>query len=198
LSISSFTVGEQLPWVVNTFNYTERVVNTITPDLFDWRPDDPSGGFMFSVGELVMHITDSRRDFARQLSGASRDDRYWSPQEFIPEDGVWTFRPRANYDEIYNCLRMARAELDVWLELPADRLLQPTSESRKLFDYAVEKLENEGKKPSPGMVKRGPLNPMRVMTAAAIHEAGHRGTLQTMLRMNGVSFNPRVKAGVAG
>jgi hypothetical protein len=198
LNQSSFTVGDQLPWVVNTFNYTDSVASYVPDELMDYRPVDPSGAFHFSICELLMHISDSRRDFARQLSGANRDGGYWSPQEFIPEDGVWTFREYCNRDELFNSLRMARGELDVWLELPADRLLQPTSESRKLYDQAIEKLERDNRKPSPGMLKRGPLNPMRVMTAAAIHESGHRGALQTLMRLNGVGFNSKAKVGVAG
>ena len=83
-------------------------------------------------------------------------------------------------------LRAARQELQPFLDLPASSLtavLQPTLES---FDKMVAQLKEQGKDTSE-IEARGPANVVRVMMALVAHESGHRASLQTLLRLQGVN-----------
>jgi hypothetical protein len=131
-----------------------------------------------------MHCADSRRMFARQLSGEQREDDYWS--EGPEEAGTWKFKECQGKQEVLDSLRAARQELQPFLDLPASSLtavLQPTLES---FDKMVAQLKEQGKDTSE-IEARGPANVVRVMMALVAHESGHRASLQTLLRLQGVN-----------
>lgn len=178
------TIGLALPWTSMTFDYTERIAATLTDELRDWRPNDPSGKFSFSLGEIVAHCADSRRMFARQLSGDDSTEGYWS--EGPDESGVWKFKELPSASELLDSLKSARAELQTWLDKPASEQWQATAGTRAVFERHLQQLR-ENAKDTTEAERRGPANINRVLFAAACHESGHRGSLQTLLRMQGVA-----------
>ena len=46
----------------------------------------------------------------------------------------------------------------------------------------------ENNVPVEDAIKRGPANIVRVRMALCVHEAGHRGALQTILRLEGINL----------
>ncbi len=182
LSVAGF-----LPWINMVLDYTDEIVALIPEDKLDWRPEDPTGHFCFSLGEIAMHIADARRMFARQLSGSESEDGYWS--EGPDAQGVWKFTPPAGKAEILHSMNEARRELKAYLDLPAASYTQTTDGSRSTFEKSLERLREAGQ-PTNEAEARGPANIVRVLMAVIAHEAGHRGSLQTLLRMQGVNMKP--------
>jgi uncharacterized damage-inducible protein DinB len=184
---STVTIGQHLPWVNNTFDYMEKLVGLIPEDMLDWRPTDPNGHFMFSLAELAMHAADSRIMFARQLADSDSKEGYFSAtdDDTADEDGQWRFKAHNGKESILEGLRRSRAELQPWLDLPVDQLHQPTPGTQKVYDRALEMMREKGDDTS-ALEARGPATINRVLFAVAAHEAGHRGTLQTLLRLQGV------------
>jgi uncharacterized damage-inducible protein DinB len=171
-----------LPWLNMTFDGTERAAAALTDELRDWRPEDPSGHFVFSLGEIVAHLADERRMFARRLSGEDSEDGYWG--EGPAADGVWKFRPLPSAAELLADLKAARAQLQPWLDRPVAELWQIPDGSRKLFAKQLEQLRAEGGDVASHEL-RGPANLNRILFAVACHEQSHRGVLHICLRMNG-------------
>lgn len=183
-SATQATIGQALPWTGMTFDYTEQIAEKLTDELRDWRPADPGGKFFFSLGELVAHCADARRMFARQLAGDDSAEDYWSTGP--DADGVWGFRELPGAAELLDSLKAARAELQHWLDLPADEQWNSTDGTRAVFEKHLQQLREKGLDTAESEL-RGPANINRVLFAAAVHESGHRGTLQTLLRMNGAA-----------
>jgi len=185
----AITIGQHLPWVNMTLDYTEQIVSKIPEDLLDFRPVDPNGHFMFSLAELAMHCADTRRMFARQLAGTESEEGMWT--EWDENDAgsemamTWRFKPRGTKQEILDSLRTAREELQPWFELPLSSLMEATDGTRALFDQNLTKLRAKGVDVAE-MELRGPSTINRVLFALTAHEAGHRGTLQTLARLQGV------------
>jgi uncharacterized damage-inducible protein DinB len=179
------TIGQSLPWVNMMFDYTEKISAVLPDTLRDWRPTDPSGKFFFSLGELVAHMADARLMFARQFSGDKSEEGYWSPGP--GEDGVWPFPALGSVQELAASLKTARAALQPWLDLPASEQWNGTDGTRAVFERNLKMMEEQGQDTAL-MVQRGPANINRILFAVVAHESGHRGTLQTLLRMNGVDL----------
>ena len=180
------TIGDVLPWATMTLDYTEQIAELIPDELLDQRPTDPSGKFCFSPAELVMHCADARRMFAGQLIGEAQEDAYWSGG---PDDeGVWEFKPYEGKDALLKSLRDTRALLTPYLERPANDLLAETEGTRASFDKNLEYMR-EHNHDTTRMERAGAPNIMRVLFAIAVHEAGHRGALQTLLRQHGINHS---------
>lgn len=185
MQATSATVGDQLPWLGMTLDYMDKICALIPEDKIDWRPEDPSGRWCFSLGEIAMHCADSRLMFARTLAGDESEEGYWMQ---YPEDGyVWTRkREPGSLQEILDSLSAGRAALQSWMDRPLSEQLEATAGTRAAFEKNLARMK-EGGKDTADMERRGPSNLNRVLMAAACHEAGHRGSLQTLLRQMGIN-----------
>lgn len=184
-AVEALTVSDLLPWTQLTLDYSDALCAQIPDNLLNWRPIDPSGGFCFSLAQLAMHISDSRLRFARQLSGKPSTEGYWSAAEASLEDGSWDYPRVEAKAELLERLASARRELEHWLDLPAEQLHDTTPHSIAAHQ---ERLERGTDEQSEALRRRGPATIMRVLMAATVHEAGHRGALQTLLRQLGVNL----------
>lgn len=164
---------------------TERVAALIPEDKLDWRLTDPSGKWHFSLAEIVLHCADARTMFARTLSGNATEEGYWSAGP--GPDGIWPFRPYSGKDEVLRSLTIARQELTPWLDHPAAALLDTTEGTRAAYEKSLSALREKGAATNDTEV-RGPVTIIRVIMALAVHESGHRSTLQTLLRMHGINL----------
>lgn len=185
---SECSVNEYLLWLGMTWDYTDKIAEAIPEHLLDWRPTDPSGKYCFSLAEIVMHITDARLMFSSQLSGEELDDQYWATSEGPNEDGVWTFKDHGGKQALLDSLKASRAKYQSWIDQPFATLLDVPDGARKAYDGFLKRLKEEGHDTAV-MEKRGPASIVRVLMAVAAHEAGHRGSLQTLLRQHGVNVS---------
>ena len=181
------TVGDQLPWTTMTLDYTERLAEVVPDDLLDWRPGDPSGRFCFSLAEILMHIADARLMFIRQLIGGENGEGYWATGEGPNEEGVWTFRDHGGKGAILDSLKSTRGLVQEWLDKPVSELLAVTVAAREVFEKHLEFFRGTDRDTT-DFERRGAPSVMRVMFALTTHEAGHRGALQTLLRLKGVNL----------
>ena len=183
---TSATVGDQLPWLKMTMDYTDEIAALIPEDKLDWRPTDPSGRFCFSLGEIAMHCADTRQMFARQLANDESEDGYWS--EGPNEEGVWMFKAPASKQEILDSLKAGRELVERFMAEPVAKLLEPTEGTSKAHAKNIARLREAGKDSDVASAeRRGPATYFRVLMATATHEAGHRGALQTLLRQQGIN-----------
>jgi uncharacterized damage-inducible protein DinB len=182
---SQLTIGQSLPWVNMMFDYTEKIAAALPENLRDWRPTDPSGKFFFSLGELVAHMADARLMFARQLTGNTSEDGYISSGP--NEEGVWPFGDLGTPQDLVARLKTARAELQPWLDKPAAEQWTATDGTTAVFEKNLAQMKEKGQD-TVLMEQRGPANVNRILFAVVAHESGHRGVLQTLLRMNGVEL----------
>jgi uncharacterized damage-inducible protein DinB len=180
------TIGDLLPWTRLTLDYTESVCAVIPEAQLNWRPIDPGGRFFFSLAELVMHMSDMRRRFARQLSGKPSVEGYWCTSPTAAADGSWEFRVCGGKAELLGSLEEGRRELEHWLDLPAAQLHDTTPATVSAYEEKRKKCEEPCSPEDEALLKRGPATILRVLMAASVHEAGHRGALQTLLRQLGV------------
>jgi hypothetical protein len=178
-------IGVGYPWLSMTLDQTDRVVTILPEDKLDWRLNDPSGKWHFSLAEIAMHCADARRLFARMLSGSDRTDDYRSPGP--GEDGVWPFHPYKSKQAIIDDLAAARAELQPWLDRPTPAATEITDAAHAAWEKNLASMKEKGTDTSVDEL-RGPATILRVLMAAAVHEAGHRSSLQTLLRMHGVNL----------
>jgi uncharacterized damage-inducible protein DinB len=184
---STVTIGQHLPWVNMTLDYTDRLVALIPDELLDWRPTDPNGHFFFSLAEIAMHVADTRIMWARQMAGNESEEGYWSiwdETETEPEN-FWRFHPYGSKQAILDSLARSREELNAWLNLPLEQLNSVPTGNQSNFDKSLEKMREKGVDTADTEL-RGAATINRTLFAVAAHEAGHRGTLQTLLRINGV------------
>ncbi len=186
MQAAAATAGDQLPWVNMTFDYMDKICALIPEDKIDWRPSDPSGKWCFSLGELAMHSADARLMFARTLAGEDSEEGYW--MDYPKDDsGVWTRRREpGSLQEILDSLAAGRAALQAWQDKPYSELLSSTPGTQAAFEKNLAKMREAGKDTTDAE-RRGPSTLNRVLMAAACHEAGHRGTLQTLLRQMGIN-----------
>lgn len=185
-TMPELTVADHMPWVKMTLDYTEEIAALIPEDKLDWRPEDPSGQFCFSLAEIVMHCADARVMFMRQLSGEKSEDGYWCTSEGPDDAGVWKFKEHGGKQAILDSMKHAREEIDTWQSKPVDELLSVPEGCEKAFAEQLKKMK-EHEKDTAEMERRGPASIMRVLMATATHEAGHRGSLQTLLRQHGIN-----------
>jgi uncharacterized damage-inducible protein DinB len=189
VATQAVSIGQHLPWVNMTLDYTEQLVEKIPDELLDFRPVDPNGHYMFSLAEIAMHLADTRRMFAHTLSGDASEEGFWT--EWDENDSgnemamQWKFKPRGTKQEILDSLRSGREELNAWLSLPVSSLNESTDGTRESFNKNLEKMREKGADTSE-VELRGPSTVNRVLFAVTAHESGHRGSLQTLLRLQGV------------
>jgi uncharacterized damage-inducible protein DinB len=184
------TLGDGLPWVNMTLDYSDRICSLIPEDLLDWRSPDPSGRFSFSLAEIAMHIADARRMFVGQLGGGADQSKYWAADEEGDEatNSGWNFKPYGSKQAILDSLKESRELLAEYTAWPMSRVLETTEGTRKSFDNFITQMQEQGKEEEIAKARlRGPASVMRVLMAVACHEAGHRGSLQTLLRQHGVN-----------
>jgi len=186
------TLREALPWVKLTLDYTDRLAAAIPEDLLDWRPEDPSGKWSFSLVEIVKHVSDARFMFIGQLDGEdpvdetgdAAPDRYWSAGPGA--DGEWNFYEHKDKAEVLARLAQARQPIEQWLDRPASGLMDITDGTRAVFEMQIKRLQESGVDVA-DWHRRGPATVNRVLMALAVHEAGHRAALQTLLRQKGIN-----------
>ncbi|MCB1215786.1 DinB family protein [bacterium] len=181
---TSKTIAQVYPWLNMTFDYTDKIAALIPDELLDWRYEDPSGKWTFSLAEQAMHCADARIMFARQLSGNNSEEGYWS--QGPGEDGVWPFKEYGSKQAILDSLKSARAELDEVMNRGAADVLTIPEGTKKVYEQVLKQMQEQGADTS-GLETRGPANIIRVLMAAVVHESGHRGSMQTLLRMKGVN-----------
>jgi uncharacterized damage-inducible protein DinB len=182
------TVGEYLLWLGMTLDYTDKIAAAIPDELLDWRPEDPSGKYCFSLAEIVMHIADARLMFACQLTGDDASGQYWATSEGPNEEGIWAFGEYDGKQALLSRLESTRETYSPWIGQPYTTLLDVPDGARKAYDGFVKKLKEEGHDTA-AMEKRGPASVLRVLMAVVAHEAGHRGALQTLLRQHGINVD---------
>jgi hypothetical protein len=183
------TIADVLPWVTITLDHTDKVCRLIPEDKLDWRPPDPSGRWTFALGELAMHCADCRMLFARLLNNEEDLLKGWWLQAPQNPPGEWKrLREPSGMQEILNSLRSGREALQPWLDRPAGELLAISEGQRASFEARLGKLRAEGKDTAE-FERRGPLTINGGLMGAACHEAGHRGTLQTLLRLHGINVS---------
>lgn len=183
---AGLTIGEQIPWVAKTLHHTESVAALIPAQLLDWRPADPTGRWSFSLAEIAMHCADIRLMFAKQLRGEDSSELYWldSPKD---GSGIWTRRREpAGPQEIVASLAAGREELEPWLALPYEQTLTVTAGMQHSFNQYLASQREKGLDTSEAE-RRGPSTLNRIFFTLACHEAGHRGALQALLRLHGLS-----------
>jgi hypothetical protein len=103
------------------------------------------------------------------------------------KDGISRFRDGVSKQDVLASLKASRTRLDSYANLPVDRLTEVTDAARAMYAQQIASLKKDGIDTA-RMEMRGAPGIFRVLMAAACHEAGHRGTLYTLLRMNGVSL----------
>lgn len=178
------SLRDALPWVGMMLDYTDKVAALIPDDMIDWRPEDPSEAFCFSLGEIVMHCSDARLMFSRQLTGSDSKEGYWSEEP--GEDGGWSFREHGGKQAILDSLASARREFDPWLDKPASAMTEIPDGAYQTYERALQWFKDNDQDPT-DFECRGPANIVRVLMALAAHESGHRGALQTLLRLKGIN-----------
>lgn len=178
-------IGFGLPWLTATLDSLEQIAALVPEDKLDWRLADPSGKWHFSLAEIVMHSADARRMFARMLTGSESTDGYWSTGP--GEDGVWPFKPYGTKQTILDSLKESRAELQPFLDRPLSSMSETTEGTRKAFERNLARMR-ERQLDTANDEKRGPASVLRILMACAVHESGHRSSLQTLLRMHGINL----------
>jgi hypothetical protein len=179
------TIGDQMPWYGMTMDYTEKICALIPDELWDWRPADPQGHFQASLGEIAMHCADERHGHAQMLNGEM--DRSVCFTLNPGKDGINRFREGVTKQDVLVSLSAGRALLDRYAHLPAGRLTDVTEGAKATYERQIASVKEQGIDPT-RMEMRGPPGIFRVLMGVACHEAGHRGTLYTLLRLNGVSL----------
>ena len=176
------TLGQVYPWLNMTFDYTDKISALIPQELLDWRFEDPSGRWTFSLAEQAMHCADARRMFARQITGNESTEGYWS--EGPGEDGVWEFKEYGSKQAILDSLKESREEFAEVFNRPATDALLVTDGMKDTFEKIMKQMKEQGHDTADAEL-RGPANLIRVLMATVTHEAGHRGSMQTLLRSKG-------------
>lgn len=171
---------------------TEELLAKIPDDLLEFRPEDPSGRFQFSIAEIFAHVADARTMFATTyLADVPMDDQeglyMMSPPD---EDGAW--KPNV---EDFGRPALERALAEGWgrlapaLEMPESEAFAATPGGLRMHDAAASR-RDAGEEPQPWderVLSWGPATLIRVLATCASHEAGHRGALVSLARRHGVA-----------
>jgi uncharacterized damage-inducible protein DinB len=186
---TALSAGDGLPWIGITLDQTDKVAVLVHEGLAALRPTDPLGRFCFSLGELVMHIADSRRMFLGQLDGADYSGGYWAGTGGPDSQGVWRFRAPQSWEDVLVSVEWGGTKLREYLARPQHALWEPTEGTLAFFGRYLADLRAAGREEQAlAYERRGPASLARTLTALACHEAGHRGALQTLLRLQGVNL----------
>jgi hypothetical protein len=184
-SQTQHTIADQMPWYGMTMDYTEKICELIPPELWSWRPEDPQGFFQASLGEIAMHCADERHFHAQMLTGEVNRSVFFTLSP--GKDGISAFREGVSKQGVLASLKAARAVLDSYSQLPADKLTYVTEGAKATHEQQIASAKDQGIDTTQ-MERRGAPGIFRVLMGVACHEAGHRGTLYTLLRLNGVSL----------
>ena len=182
------TIGRSLGWVNYTFHRSDSTAALIPEDLLDWRPVDPAGGYQFSLAEIVMHIADARRMFVCQLTGVDESPNYWSPAYWSPtaaDADIYKFKPYVSKHALLDSLAESRELFQPYLALPAPALLYTPPTGSVTFERMLADYRAAGHDMTM-LEQDGPPSIFHVLFMACVHESGHRGTLHTLLRMQGL------------
>ena len=179
------TIGDQMPWYGITMDDTERLCALIPEALWTWRPDDPQGHFQASLAEIAMHCADERHGHAQMLNGGTDNSPLFTLDP--GKDGINRFKDGVTKRDVLESLRAGRGLLDAYASLPSDRLTEVTDGAKAAYERQIASLNEQGIDTT-RMVRRGAPSIFRVLMWVACHEAGHRGTLCTLLRLKGVSL----------
>ncbi|MEP0813665.1 MAG: DinB family protein [bacterium] len=190
---SSKTIANALPAYKWNTEFTEKVIAKLTPELFDWRPETKDGSWHFSLGELAAHIVDAGLMFYGQLSGDEFSDGDWfmkPPENFEGGSGEWMPTREFTLEDVKAKFAEMRAKFAEVLAWPIEKAHEPTPGTEKAFKEWEKQVE-EGKFPKE-FLANGPATPVRVIATLISHEAAHRGTLLTLMRVfHGISFAER-------
>jgi uncharacterized damage-inducible protein DinB len=181
------TIAQSLSWVNYTFFRSDSTAAAIPERLLDWRPEDPRGGFQFSLAEIVMHLADARRMFASQLTGVDEAPNYWAPAYWLPDstdEDSYTFKPYGTKQALLDSLKASREQYAPYLALPATELLRTPPGGRVTFERMLAEYKAAGQDMTV-LEQLGPPTIYHVLFMACVHDSGHRGTLHTLLRMHG-------------
>jgi uncharacterized damage-inducible protein DinB len=180
------TAADGMPIVRLTLDYGERLCALIPDELRQWRPPDPSGRYCFSLEELAMHMADARWLFAGQLDGEHYEGHNWAIEQ-AQDGGAWSFKTADDFQQVLDSLAQSRARLEHWLSRPLSDLYQPTPGTSAFFNTYQQHLREQGKaEAATAYARRGPATLARTLASFIAHESGHRGALQTLLRMHGI------------
>lgn len=188
------TIGEQMPWYGITMDYTENICELIPEKLWDWRPDDPQGYFQASLGEIAMHCADERNEHAQMLNGSTDTSALFTLTPGV--DGIHGFRAGVRKQDVLLSLKTGRALLDRYAQLPVERLVEVTEGAKAAYERQIASLKDRGID-TRRMELRGAPGIFRVLMGVACHEAGHRGTLYMLLRLNGVNLQIQQESGAS-
>ena len=182
---SIHSVGESLLWARQMLDYTDKVCAAVPAEAYSLRAEDPSGAYMFSAGELIAHIADSRWSVVDWIEGSEQGKARAFSTKYGGTKEPWEFRA-ATPEEIISSLSDGRVALDEIFTRPLASLLETTPGLIKSHTKRLERMKTDGKDTAEEEV-RGPqimLDPIIFLMA---HEQSHRGTLQHMLRAAGVA-----------
>lgn len=182
---SGRSIADALGMLRAYMDYTDQVCRAVPADKLDWRPAGADGGYYFSLGESIQHISDTRRQFARQLAGSDSEEGMWNTT-YTDAETPWEFRA-GTLDELLASLDAGRAELEPWLELPFSDFTQPTPGTTAAYEARLA-AKREAGEDTALLERRGPATLASVLLFFSSHEQGHRGVLQTQLRQLGFTI----------
>jgi hypothetical protein len=178
------TVYQLIPWAKTFLQYTDDVLNALPEDeaLLDYRPEDPAGGYVFSIREQAMHIADTRHDALGWISGADTDkDDFCTEYGGTGQPWQWKSATRA---EILARNAAGRAAVDAWFNRPGAALFESSPHMIAEFAKTNAKLQADGKDIAERLA-RGPGRVINALFFLVAHEQSHRTVLQHLLRMSG-------------
>jgi len=170
---------------VRLLDYTDEVCESIPSDAYELRPTDPSGGYMFSVGELIAHMADTRWACLDWINGSELEKTQGFCTEYGGTKKPWVFRA-AEPCEILKSLSDARAAIDEMLSRPSDSLMASTASLEDAHRGRIERIREAGK-PTADLESAGPSILANIVVFLIAHEQAHRGALQLFVREHGVN-----------
>lgn len=183
MTAAQSTIGGQLPWARILLDYTDAVCNCVTEEHWNLRPQGQGEGYWFSLGELVMHLADTRREIIGNISGEIDRDKIWC-SKYGGTAAPWEWRAGSR-DEALAMLAEGRELINAWLERPAAELIAPTEASVSQWKARVAKIKEAGKDAA-AVEAAGPQSVADCLTFLIGHEQSHRGVLQAFLRLHGI------------
>ncbi len=171
---------------------TDQVVAKLTDELAAWRPEMSDGSWHFSLGEIVAHIADAAYMFHGMLTGEDYDDTYFMkpPEDFEGGQVEWKVTREFNADDVKAHLKAVREKWVEVLAWPIEKAYEPTDATMKQFEEMKEKDDSD--EFHKAHLIHGPSTALRVITTLVAHEAGHRSSMITLMRVHhGISFEEK-------
>lgn len=179
------TIGGLLPWAKILLDYTDAVCNCVSVEHWNLRPkgEGEGEGYWFSLGELVMHLADSRREIIGNISGEIDREKLWC-SKYGGTAAPWEWRSGSR-EEVLASLAAGRALVEAWFERPGSEIAAPTESSAKQWKERLERMKAAGKDTA-AVEAAGPQSVADCLTFLIGHEQSHRGVLQALLRLHGI------------